>query len=229
MISARGQGKYHVTLRLRIAVVVVVTASFAFAVVFYVVAFLRNRPPTLAVKATNGEASLVLQTVGAFGHGAHADWVSYLAQKPDGSWSHSTDYELPANSTIHVTIVQYDSQTGLRNPFFGNVQGTEGGTMSVDGKQVTSIDPATAAHTFAIPDLGLMVPLQGIADNATKPCSTSPCTENFDHVTVEFSFKTGAPGRYRWQCYVPCAAGTLYGNGGPMQTVGYMDGFVQVV
>jgi hypothetical protein len=205
-----------------------VTAALAFAVVLYVVAFLRNRPPTIAVKATNGEASLVLQTVGSMGSGAHPDWVSYLAQKSDGSWSHSTIFDLPAHSTIHVTIDQYDSQTGLRNPFFGNVQGVEGGTMSVDGKLVSVIDPSTAAHTFAIPDLGVMVPLPGIADGAPKPCSAAPCAASYDHVTIEFSFKTGAPGRYRWQCYVPCAAGTLFGNGGPMQTVGYMDGFVQV-
>jgi hypothetical protein len=217
-----------VTLRLRIAVVGIVTAAIALAVVIYVMAFLRNRPPTIAVKATNGTASLVLQTVGSIGFGAHPDWVSYLAQKPDGSWSHSTIFDLPAHSTIHVTIIQYDSQTGLRNPFFGNVQGVEGETMSVDGKQVSAIAPSTAAHTFAIPDLGVMVPLPGIADNATKPCSSAPCTENYDHVTIEFTFKTGAPGKYRWQCYVPCGAGTLFGNGGPMQTVGYMDGFVQV-
>ncbi|MDQ1550978.1 MAG: hypothetical protein QOD50_400 [Actinomycetota bacterium] len=216
------------TLKLRIAVVVLVTATVAFSVVFYVVAFLRNRPPTIAVKATNGEASLVLQTVGSIGFGPHPDWVSYLAQRPDGSWSHSTIFDLPAYSTIHVTIIQYDSQTGLRNPFFGHVQGVEGGTMSVDGKQVSVIDPATAAHTFAIPDLGVMVPLAGIPNNATKPCSKAPCAESYDHVTIQFTFKTGAPGTYRWQCFVPCAAGTLFGNGGPMQTVGYMDGFVQV-
>jgi hypothetical protein len=48
-------------------------------------------------------------------------------------------------------------------------------------------------------------------------------------VTIEFTFKTGARGTFRWQCFVPCAAGTLNGNGGPMQTVGFMDGFVHVV
>jgi hypothetical protein len=207
---------------------VLVTAALAFSVVLYIVAFLRNRPPTIAVKATNGEASLVLQTVGSIGFGSHPDWVSYLAQRPDGSWSHSTIFDLPAYSTIHVTIIQYDSQTGLRNPFFGHVQGITGGTMSVNGKPVSVIDPTTAAHTFAIPDLGVMVPLPGIPDNATKPCSKAPCTESYDHVTIEFTFKTGAPGTYRWQCFVPCAAGTLFGNGGPMQTVGYMDGFVEV-
>jgi hypothetical protein len=218
-----------VTLRGRIAVVMLVTAVLVFSVVAYVAAFLRSRPPTVVITATNGEASLVLQTVGSIGHGANPDWVSYLAQRPDGSWSHTTDYELPANSTIHVTVDQYDSQTGLRNPFLGHVQGLEGGTMTVDGKEMSFINPSTAAHTFAIPDLGVMVPLEGIANSATHACSSAPCTKKYDHVTIEFTFKTGAPGTYRWQCYVPCAAGTLFGNGGPMQTVGYMDGFVHVV
>jgi len=41
---------------------------------------------------------------------------------------------------------------------------------------------------------------------------------------ITFSFKTKGPGIYHWQCFVPCAAGTVYGNGGPMQTLGYMGG-----
>jgi hypothetical protein len=218
-----------VSLRLRIAIVSLVTAVLVLLTASYIGAFLRDRPPTIAVRSASGAASLVLQTVGALGSGANPDWVSYLAQGPDGSWAHTTIYELPAHSTIHVTIHQFDSQTGLRNPFLGNVQGLEGGTMSVDGEQVSFIDPSTAAHTFAIPDLGVMVPLQGIANSATKPCPSAPCSDTYDHVTIEFTFKTGGPGTYRWQCYVPCAAGTLFGNGGPMQTVGYMDGFVEVV
>jgi hypothetical protein len=49
------------------------------------------------------------------------------------------------------------------------------------------------------------------------------------HHVTEFTFRTGKPGRYRWQCFVPCAAGFVDGFGGPMQTVGYMDGYVNVV
>jgi hypothetical protein len=49
------------------------------------------------------------------------------------------------------------------------------------------------------------------------------------HRTIEFTFRTGKPGHYRWQCFVPCAAGFLYGFGGPMQTIGYMDGYLDVV
>ena len=215
--------------RSRLTVVVLIAAIFAFAVVAYVAAFLRNRPPTVVAGTDGAMTSLTLQTVGTIGFGSNPDWVSYLVQEPGGAWKHSTTFELPANSTIQVTLYQFDSQTGLRNPFFGKPQGVGGGTITVDGQQVSVLDPSTAAHTFAIPDLGVSVPLQGISNDATNPCPAAPCTQDFDHVTIQFTFQTGARGTYRWQCFVPCAAGTLFGNGGPMQTVGYMDGFVHVV
>ncbi len=37
------------------------------------------------------------------------------------------------------------------------------------------------------------------------------------------------PGTYRWQCFVPCGLAFLLGNGGPMQTIGYMTGNMEVV
>ena len=45
----------------------------------------------------------------------------------------------------------------------------------------------------------------------------------------QFSFVTPGVGQYRWQCFVPCGLGYLYGNGGPMSTLGYMGGFLKVV
>jgi hypothetical protein len=101
--------------------------------------------------------------------------------------------------------------------------------MGVDGKVVDSIDPASTSHTFAIPQLGVYVPLPGVADNASNQCSQAPCTLTEAHRTITFSFRTGARGRYRWQCFVPCAAGFVTGFGGPMQTFGYMAGFLTVV
>jgi hypothetical protein len=210
-------------------VVVAIAATLTFTVFLFVAAFLRNRPPTVGITTKNGATSLTLQTVGQLGHGSRADWVSYLALKPNGSWEQSTTFELPAYSTIHVTVYQFDTQTGLRNPFFGKVQGTVGGTMTVGGKTLSVLNPAETAHTFSIPDLGVSVPLEGISANAAKPCSVAPCSTDFDHVTVEFTLKTGAAGYFRWQCFVPCALGTLNGHGGPMQTVGFMGGFVHVV
>ncbi len=60
---------------------------------------------------------------------------------------HSTDYTVPANSIVHVTLYQFDSPTGLRNPFLSQVQGTIGGTMTLDGKTVNTINPGrSVAH-----------------------------------------------------------------------------------
>jgi hypothetical protein len=90
--------------------------------------------------------------------------------------------------------------------------------MTVDGKPTQAINPDDAAHTFSVPSLGVSVPLLGV-----DPTQTAVT----DHMIV-FSFKVPASGIYRWQCFVPCAAGTLYGLGGPMQTLGYMDGQIEV-
>lgn len=212
----------------KVVVVTLVVAVFVAGFGLFIFGFLRERPPAVVVATGDGDAELVLQTVGSLGYGTHADWVSYLVQDQDGSWEQSTIWELPADSTIHVTLYQYDSQTGLRNPFYGAPQGLVE-DMRVDGEPVGVLDPDEAAHTFAIPDLGVSVPLKGIAGNASNPCQTAPCDTSSSHVKIEFTFRTGKPGTYRWQCFVPCAAGFLNGNGGPMQTIGFMDGWIEVV
>jgi hypothetical protein len=98
----------------------------------------------------------------------------------------------------------------------------------LNGKTVNSIDPDTASHVFAIPQMGVSVPLYGISATAKNPCSNAPCSLSQDHSTTTFTIRTPGPGLYRWQCFVPCAAGFIQGWGGPMQTVGYMDGFIKV-
>jgi hypothetical protein len=183
-----------------------------------------------AAPAGTGGSQLTLETVASVGQAspAHPSWVSYLVRS-NGHWVHSTDYTVPANSIVHMTIYQFDSPTGLRNPFLSQVQGTIGGTATIDGKAVNSIGPEEASHTFAVPELGVFVPLPGVAEESKHPCEEAPCELGSDHHTITFSFRTGAKGRFRWQCFVPCGAGYLSGNGGPMQTLGYMDGFINVV
>jgi len=199
----------------------------------YVADWATSQPaPVAAVIAppSSGGDQLTLETVAAVGpkySPSHPDWVSYLVRQ-NGKWIHSTIYTVPANSIVHVTLYQYDGDSGLRNPFLSEVQGTVGGTETIDGKTVNSIDPEEASHTFVVPQLGVFVPLPGVAEEAKNQCEFAPC-EGAAHRTIEFSFKTGKKGRYRWQCFVPCAAGFLDGFGGPMQTLGYMDGFINVV
>ena len=100
--------------------------------------------------------------------------------------------------------------------------------MTVDGKSMHALPPDDASHTWAIPDLGVSVPLKGVADDAKNQCSAAPCTLAQAHTTVTFTIKTGKPGVYRWQCFVPCAAAFIYGFGGPMQSIGWMDGYLHV-
>jgi hypothetical protein len=186
---------------------------FGVLVGFFVTRFLNPTPPQITAESTSATiqgrpvVDFTLTTVGTIGYGPHPAWVSYLP---------TTYLKVPAGSVVHMTIDQQDSPSGLRNPYFSLVRGTVNDQMTVNGKVVQAIDPSLPAHTFTIPDLGVSVPLQGVSGSATQN-------------TVVFDFVVpNQKGLYRWQCFVPCAAGTLYGNGGPMQTLGYMAGELQV-
>jgi hypothetical protein len=204
------------------------TAIAVLLVALYVVDFLAATPSTVKAAPAPGGARLTLQTVASYGHDPHPDWVSYLVRNQSG-WHHTTVFQVPAHSLVHVTIYQYDTATGLRNPFWSQVRGTLGGVMTVDGRTMNSLNPDLASHTFAIPDLGVTVPLKGVGDNAKNQCSVAPCPLSQAHTTITFTFRTGKPGKYRWQCFVPCAASFIFGNGGPMQSPGWMDGYLVVV
>jgi len=208
----------------RIAGIGGVLAVLIVLVVLYFGDFLTNAPPALSAPVQNGSARLTLQTVASFGHSPAPDWVSYLAQDSGGHWHHTTIYKLPAHTLVTVTIYQFDTATGLRNPFLAQVRGTQSGVATFDGKTEPVINADDASHTFTVPDLGISVPLPGVADDAKNQCSAAPCTPDQAHTTITFSFMTPGPGTYRWQCFVPCALKTYFGNGGPMQTIGWMSG-----
>ena len=204
-------------------------------IALYVATWATSFPRTVAASSSSTTAAvssqLTLQTVAAVGpkySPTHPDWVSYLVQS-NGKWIHTTDYKVPANSTVQITVLQYDGDSGLRNPFLSQVQGTVGKTETIDGKTVNSIDPEETSHTFAVPEMGILVPLPGVPDEAKDQCEFAPCTMSEAHRTISFTIRTGKKGRYHWQCFVPCAAGFLTGGGGPMQTLGYMDGYLEVV
>ena len=205
------------------------TVIVAALVAWYVVGYVLGFPPTVAQASAAGVTNVTVQTVAAFGHQPHPDWVSYLVKNEQGQWVHSTIWKVPANSLVRVTVLQYDGDSGLRNPFLGQPRGILGGRMIVNGKPLRVLNPDLASHTFTIPDLGVSVPLMGVADNAKNQCAVAPCTLAEAHNTITFTFHSGKKGLHRWQCFVPCAAGWLYGFGGPMQTVGWMDGFIKVV
>lgn len=187
---------------------------------------------TIPVQQASGKpvVNLKIETVAAVGPqlSPNPDWVSYLIQNQKGAWIRRTVWKLPANATVHVTVYNFDGASGLRNPYLARPQGVDGNQVTIDGKPATGIDPNDASHTFAVPAYHLIVALPGVADNAKNQCGYAPCSLKLAHRTIQFTFHTGAPGHYRWQCFVPCAAGWIDGFGGPMQTIGYMDGFLDV-
>jgi hypothetical protein len=152
--------------------------------------------------------------------GAHPDWVSY---------GPTTNLEVPAHSEVTVTIDQYDSGEAIYNPYFAQPHGTIGGTETVNGKAVTKVDPTAIGHTFTLhmfpanqPDMFVSVPLPAVSDDAPNLANGYPKPN-----VVTFSFITGAPGHYVWNCEFPC--GTDYREfGGPMSTPTYMDGTLTV-
>jgi len=195
------------------------------------IVFLTNGPTPYDVPTANaGSVDLTLQTVAAVGPqlSPNENWVSYLVRE-SGVWKRSTVWTLPANTLVHVTLYNFDGKSGLRNPFLAQARGLVGGTFGINGNPTSVINPDDASHTFAIPQFGVIVPILGVDDNAKNQCDYAPCALSNAHETITFTFRTGKKGHYRWQCFVPCAAGFVYGFGGPMQTVGYMDGYVDVV
>jgi hypothetical protein len=212
-----------------------VFAAAAGLAVFGVAAYLRSNPPNvdyLSGHRPGQPVHLTIQTVGTYGHGRHPTWVSYLAKAPDGKWVHSTLWQLPAHTKIDVTIDEYDTGSPLRNQVLGSITGTDGGGYSLNGKFVKLLDSNTGngvAHTFTVPSLGINVPLWGVPSAAKNICSAAPCSASSVRNVIKFSFTTPGPGQYHWQCFIPCGLSYLDGNGGPMQSIGYMDGFLKVI
>jgi hypothetical protein len=217
-----------------VTTLVVAVLAVAGGAAFTVIHYLLGGPPTVDfTTGSSGQVSLVMQTDASSDPAAvpdHPTWVSYFIKSPaTGSWVHTTLFQVPAHTRVNVTIFGYDGSTPVRNQVWGQVSGTVGGVAHYGGKRVRTVNgwngPYLIQHTFAIPGLNLNVPVQ--AGPAT--CTTGPCT-NKQHSTTTFSFMTPAKtGVYRWQCFVPCGLAFLDGNGGPMQTIGYMMGNMDVV
>ena len=204
--------------------------------------------PTVHYAASGGQANVVLQEDPQNDSSSKPDWVSYFVQDPATSkWVHTTLFSVPANTKVNVTLYGYDGCTPLRNNYFSQVQGTIGNTVTLSqfdqhGRQylsdkttsvINSWSDCNVGHTFAIPGLGVFVPVASpnALLSANNLCSSSPCTTSGNPYAKEtFSFVTpDHAGVFRWQCLVPCGGGYLDGNSGPMQTLGYMMGEMDVV
>lgn len=225
------------SLPVRIATLLVAFLAVAGGAAFIVVHYLLGGPPVVDYSAgitpgTGAQVHVVLQEDPQNTLSTHPDWVSYFIRDPKTrAWVHTTLFTVPAGSRVNVTILGYDGCTPLRNPYWGKVTGTVGNVAQVNGKPVSVINSwsgCNVAHTFSIPALNVNVPMASPSLTATL-CGTSPCTSG-PHVVESFSFMTPQhPGTFIWQCRDPCGGGFLDGFGGPMQTIGFMTGSMQVV
>ena len=143
----------------------------------------------------------------------------------------STTIQLPAHSLVTMTVHQYDSSTTVWNAFFASVHGTVDGTASYNGKPQTRIEPNQVAHTFTIHQYGestqqgffVSVPMLAVPANAKNEANGYPKPQD-----ITFSFVTGGPGEYVWNCEDPCGSGYVM-FGGVMSQRGWMSGTVTVV
>lgn len=229
----------------RIVTLLVAFAAVVVGAAFVVVHYIAGGAPTVQYSASGNTVNVMLQEDPQNNDPANPDWVSYYVQDPQTKkWVHTTLFSVPAHKLIHVTILGYDGCTPPRNNYWTQVQGTAGNTVTVQqfantGKplgsartvsQINGWAHCAVGHTFAIPALHVYVP---VASPSTalfnkEPCGDSPCVEG-PYAQESFSFMSPSkPGYFRWQCFVPCGGGFLDGNGGPMQTIGYMMGQMEV-
>jgi hypothetical protein len=218
-----------------------------FVAVYYIGS--ASQVPTVAYTASAGVVNVALQEDPQNNSTTTPDWVTYYTQDPaTGQWLHTTVFSVPANTRVNVTIYGYDGCTPLRNNYWSKVQGTLGNVVTVQQfdknnhplgstqteSVINSWATCSVAHTFAIPDIGLYVPVASpnAQNSANNLCSDSPCTpaSGGAYSLEKFSFVSPSQtGSYRWQCLIPCGGGFVNGNGGPMQTLGWMAGFMNVV
>jgi hypothetical protein len=240
-----------VSLPARVATLVIAFLAVVAGGIFVALHFIGAQPPVenYTPYASGGQVNVTLMTAAQTTVTNKPDWVTYFIQDPQTKqFVHTTYFAVPANTKVNVTILGYDGCTPLRNPYWGNVTGTAGNVENVsyfNGKTYSPSQPLSTfdtyancavQHTFAIPGLGLNVPIASVTtynENSnlcgTSPCSGDPSDANAPHTVVKFSFMTPkAGGTFRWQCFIPCGLGYVDGNGGPMATPGYMMGQMEV-
>jgi hypothetical protein len=238
-----------VSVPVRVVTLLVAFAAVVVGAVYIVAHYIVGTTPTVDYTSAvhGGQVNVVLQEDPQNDSSSKPDWVTYYTMKPganpmsQSSWVHTTLFKVPANTRVNITILGYDGCTPPRNNFWTQVQGTIGNVISFQqfknpGQPLGPVhvtptlngwSHCAVGHTFAIPSLNLYVPV-GSPNASASLCGSSPCVSG-PYTLEKFSFMTpNHSAEFRWQCLVPCGGGFLDGNGGPMQTIGYMTGQMTV-
>lgn len=142
-----------------------------------------------------------------------------MAGKPGWPLFVPANFTVPANAVVQAEIRCFDNGPAPVAAGYEKVSGTADGRMvvipgvtedlhAVTGQYLTALAPSKVSHTLTIGRLGLNVPIPAVS-------------------TVRFTFKTGAPGSYAWQCMAGCGSGSG-GWQGSMATPGWMQGTMTV-
>ncbi len=229
----------------RIVTLLVAFAAVVAGAAFVVVHYIASSPPQVNYSASGNTVNVMLQEDPQNNNPSNPDWVSYYVQDPQSKqWVHTTLFSVPAGKTIHMTILGYDGCTPLRNNYWSQIQVPGSNTVTLQQfadtnkplgstrtlSLINSWAHCAVAHTFAIPALHVYVPVASPNTAAFNKngCSKSPCTSG-PYARESFTFRAPSKaGYFRWQCFIPCGGGYLDGNGGPMATIGYMAGQMEV-
>ena len=164
--------------------------------------------PVSALQRVAGDGTVVeSMTIETGAMDGHPGWPRYT----------HTHWTVRAGETVVLRVTSYDDGaaplTGAQT-IYDRVQGTLGGTETVDGRQLSSVPNGDVAHTFTVVGLGLNLPI--------------PAAPTGGSVTVVARFVAGRAGTFVWQCYAPCGSGPN-SMGGAMSTTGWMEGTVRVL
>ncbi len=151
-------------------------------------------------------------------HSTVTESMEILTNSPFGPRYSHPSWTVRSGETVIIKIKSYDDGTapltGMQAMMFSAVHGTLGGSESVAGKAVSYVPNDDIAHTFTVVGLGLNLPI--------------PAAPTGRSVTVVARFVADRTGTFIWQCYAPCGSGPNL-MGGPMSTMGWMEGTVRVI
>ncbi len=150
-------------------------------------------------------------------HATVSESMEILTNSPFGPRYTHPSWTVRRGETVTLRITSYDNGTAPltgSQMMFDQVQGTLGGTETVDGKSVSSVPNGEVSHTFTVVGLGLNLPIPAAPTGGT--------------VTVVARFVARRPGTFVWQCYPPCGSGPN-SMGAAMATRGWMEGTVGVL
>ncbi len=165
--------------------------------------------------APKAPPSKVLPPVKPVYHAYLTIMTGQMTGKPGWPQMQPSDFTLPPDSEVILTITNYDDDDSTVPATYNQVRGTLTGKETVNGQSVSSVDMKKIAHTFSLDALKLNLPIP-VAHLTKGPIQPT---------VVVAEFHTPKAGTQTWQCYASCGSGKS-GWEGSMSTDGFMTGKV---